>query len=429
MQRSKRLQNYNINIAVIGFSGMCLGMSTCILYPHLALFLKSEFGLQESSIALLDGVIEAIAFGCRILSGSLSDVFANRKIVILCGMIFAVIGRPIICIATSVWHVTCSLVLERLSNGIVASPRDALLADSVSNESRGKVYGFVRSLKTFGGFLGSMIGTELLIYCGVPYRQVFTLGAVLVVVAFCLLFFLKQPKLADKMQDSADVQVPDTTENNVASDESKKTVWSSLKELFSWSMLSGLGKTYWTVVLFTFIMQMAHFSETLLICRANDFLMSARSAYISTAISVGQFLLTFPLGMLSDVRNKRSILLLCFSMMFCANLCFYVAWIHPCLLFIGAFLWGGQLHSMEAVMLSIISSSVAERLRGTAIGIFYVTMGMSFLVSSTIAGLIRNVSQDMVFIYSMSIVALSIAIMLSYPKNVFETKGFRKSVV
>lgn len=425
MQRPKKFQNYNSNIAIIGLSGLLLGMSTCILYPHLALFLKSEFGLQESKIALLDGVVEAIAYVCRILSGSLSDVFANRKIVVLCGMVFAVIGRPIICIATSVWHVTFSLILERLSNGIVASPRDALLADSVSSSMRGKAYGFVRSLKTFGGFLGTLIGTELLVFYGFSYRSVFVFGAVLVSVAFCLMFFLRQPKISDESQDCVDSQECECADNDsgvVSVCEQKKSVWIALQELFSWQMLRGLGKTYWTVVLFTMIVQMAHFSETLLICRANDFLLSARSAYVSSAIAVGQFLLTFPLGMLSDIRNKRSILLICFSMMFFANLCFYVAWIHPCLLFLGAFLWGGQMNSTESVMLSIISSSVPEKLRGTAIGIFYATVGLSFLLSSTIAGLIRNVSQDMVFVYSMSIVALSIVLMLAYPRNVFETR-------
>jgi MFS family permease len=51
-----------------------------------------------------------------------------------------------------------------------------------------------------------------------------------------------------------------------------------------------------------------------------------------------------------------------------------------------AFLWGGQMTAIQGLFLSIISEKVDMHLRGTAIGIYYTAIGLSFMVASKIAG-------------------------------------------
>jgi predicted MFS family arabinose efflux permease len=64
--------------------------------------------------------------------------------------------------------------------------------------------------------------------------------------------------------------------------------------------------------------------------------------------------------------------------------------------------------AVQGLFLSVISDKVDQHLRGTAIGIYYITIGVSFLVSSTIAGNLWNsFGSHLAFVYSICCVLFS----------------------
>ena len=49
-------------------------------------------------------------------------------------------------------------VVDRLGKGLRGVPRDALLIDGIEAGSRGKVFGFHRTMDTFGAVIGPLLG-------------------------------------------------------------------------------------------------------------------------------------------------------------------------------------------------------------------------------------------------------------------------------
>lgn len=65
--------------------------------------------------------------------------------------------------AALVWPVVIlGRALDRIGKGIRGVPRDALIADDTPAGSRGRAFGFHRSLDTIGAVLGPLLGLALL---------------------------------------------------------------------------------------------------------------------------------------------------------------------------------------------------------------------------------------------------------------------------
>ena len=80
-------------------------------------------------------------------------------------------------LATSPWHVLAVRVSDRVGKGIRSTPRDVLLASSVSNEESGRAFGFHRAMDHAGAVLGPLVAT-LLMAMGFSMRQVFVAALV-----------------------------------------------------------------------------------------------------------------------------------------------------------------------------------------------------------------------------------------------------------
>jgi len=71
--------------------------------------------------------------------------------------------------------------------------------------------------------------------------------------------------------------------------------------------------------------------------------------------------------------------------------------------FIGAFLWGGQMTAIQGLFLSLISEKVSVHLRATAMGIYFCMLGIAYLFASKIAGRICDAcGYQYAFLYSIT---------------------------
>jgi MFS family permease len=298
-------------------------------------------------------------------------------------------ARPILALASSSFTVAIIQAIERVGNGFQATPRDALIADLSNASDRGKSYGFSRSLKTIGSLLGTPIALLIMyLTCG-NYRTVFLMATLPVVIGIICLLKIKTPESVKRI-DSEGIGKFDNP--------------------FQRKYLQSLDSAFWKLVFLAFIFELSHFGEILLPLYARTYLSKIMAGSESMFVSVGQVLMSFPVGLYADKIGKRRMIKYCMICMVMADLSFI--FIHSVLgVYIGAFLWGGQMTAIQGLFLSMISKRVDAHLRATAIGVYYCLIGTSYLVASHIAGEIwTSCGGKYAFVYSICVACFALGI-------------------
>jgi len=150
------------NVIRLGIVSFFADISSEMLYPIIPIFLVAVLGVANAAwapalLGVIEGLAEATASLLRVVSGSISDRTGKRKPFIFCGYLLSAIAKGLLALA-HVWPVVClARVTDRLGKGIRVSPRDAMVADSVSPEFRGLAYGWHRAFDTAGSAIGPIL--------------------------------------------------------------------------------------------------------------------------------------------------------------------------------------------------------------------------------------------------------------------------------
>jgi MFS family permease len=161
--------------------------ATEMIYPLLPLFLSTVLGANASFIGAIEGTAESIAALLKLASGWWSDKVKKRKPLVVIGYGIATVARPFTAIAQSAAQVLAIRVTDRVGKGIRTAPRDALLADSTSDEGRGRAFGFHAAMDNAGAVLGPLIAFMLLRQFDFSLRNVFWMAAIPGALAFLVL--------------------------------------------------------------------------------------------------------------------------------------------------------------------------------------------------------------------------------------------------
>jgi MFS family permease len=137
-------------------------VSTEMIYPLIPLFLSGVLGANATFVGAIEGTAETVASLLKLASGWISDKVSRRKALVVAGYALASFVRPFTAIAQSALQVLAIRVTDRVGKGIRSSPRDALLADSVSAEARGRAFGFHSAADNAGAVLGPLIAFVIL---------------------------------------------------------------------------------------------------------------------------------------------------------------------------------------------------------------------------------------------------------------------------
>lgn len=131
-------------------------------YPLLPMFVTGVLGASPVALGLIEGVADAIVSMVRGLSGYSSDLSGHRVRWLRRGYALACIGKWIITFATGWGGVFCGRMLDRVGKGIRGAPRDALIAEIVVPEDRGRAFGLHRGIDSLGGVGGSLIAAAVI---------------------------------------------------------------------------------------------------------------------------------------------------------------------------------------------------------------------------------------------------------------------------
>jgi len=158
-------------VRALGWTSFLTDLSSEAIYPLLPGFVKG-LGGTSVDIGLIDGIANAVAAVVRLPSGAISDAVGRRPLVLVGYGLSAVI-RPLMGLVTSPFGALVVRAADRFGKGIRSAPRDALVADLVPPESRGRAFGHIRAMDHAGAAVGPLAAMLFLLAFPGQERRLF----------------------------------------------------------------------------------------------------------------------------------------------------------------------------------------------------------------------------------------------------------------
>ncbi len=354
------------NIWAVSLTSFFMDISSEMVLNILPLFLSDVLGVKTNIIGLIEGVAEATASLLKLFSGWLSDRLRARKWLAVAGYGLSALAKPFFYLANSWGMVAGVRWTDRVGKGIRTAPRDALVADSISEEQRGLAFGLHRAADTGGAVMG------LLIALGVVWaaqRGAADLGRSTfqtVVLISLVPAFLAVISLALGARD-----VPVGKE----------------RELPRISF-RGLGRRFALFMLIVGLFDLGNSSDAFLILRAKERGLSIVGVLgMLVTFNIVYTLLSTPAGSLSDRIGRRRIIVtgwLVYAVIYLGVALARTGW-HVWLLYALYGIYYGLAYGTTKAMVADI---VPTHLRGTAYGTYNAVLGILDLPASLIAGVL-----------------------------------------
>jgi MFS family permease len=142
------------NVWAVTLTSFLTDISSEMVFNLLPLFLTNVLGVRTGVVGLIEGLAATAASLLKVVSGWLSDRLGNRKWLAVAGYALSTLAKPFLYVATTWSAVLGVRFADRVGKGIRTAPRDALVADSVSEKQRGLAFGLHRAGDTAGAVLG-----------------------------------------------------------------------------------------------------------------------------------------------------------------------------------------------------------------------------------------------------------------------------------
>ena len=173
-----------------------------MLYPIMPIYLKS-IGFSIVLIGILEGVAEATAGLSKGYFGKLSDQMGRRVPFVQIGYALSALSKPMMAFFIHPIWIFFTRTIDRFGKGIRTGARDALLSDEATPATKGKVFGFHRSMDTFGAVLGPLLALLYLYFHPEDYLTLFYIAFIPGVFAVAASFFLQEKKLLAVKKNTA----------------------------------------------------------------------------------------------------------------------------------------------------------------------------------------------------------------------------------
>ena len=164
-------------IWILSLVSLCTDIASEMLYPVMPVFLQ-KIGFSIVLIGILEGLAEAVAGLSKIYFGQRSDQAGKRLPFVQLGYTLSAISKPMMGIFIFPAWIFLARTMDRIGKGIRTGARDALLSDEATPATKGRVFGFHRSLDTLGAAIGPAVALLYLYYNPGNYRTLFFIAFV-----------------------------------------------------------------------------------------------------------------------------------------------------------------------------------------------------------------------------------------------------------
>lgn len=184
------MKNITRTVWILSFVSLFMDMASEMLYPIMPIYLKT-IGFSIVLIGILEGVAEAVAGLSKGYFGKLSDNSGKRVPFVQIGYAFSALSKPMMAVFIYPLWIFFARTIDRFGKGIRTGARDAILSDEATPETKGKVFGFHRSMDTLGAVLGPLLALLYLYYNPENYKTLFYIAFVPGIFAVLASFLLK----------------------------------------------------------------------------------------------------------------------------------------------------------------------------------------------------------------------------------------------
>lgn len=164
-----------------------------LLYPVIPAYLDS-IGFSVLAIGFLEGFAGFTAGISKGYFGKLSDEKGLRLPFVKLGYLLSAISKPMMALFVFPVWIIFSRTVDRLGKGIRTAARDALLSQESTKETKGRVFGFHRSMDTLGATIGPALALVFLFFYPGQYNTIFYLAFIPGLISVLLIFLLKEKR-------------------------------------------------------------------------------------------------------------------------------------------------------------------------------------------------------------------------------------------
>lgn len=377
------------NIYAFGITSFLNDTASEMAYWVLPAFLVS-LGAGPAQLGVIEGIAESVASIAKLFSGYLTDRIVRRKPLVVAGYFAANAIKPALALATSWWHIFLIRFTDRLAKGVRGAPRDVMVAESVGNERLGSAYGFIQSLDSAGAIAGPLAAWVLLARSGI--RSVFWAAAIPGALAILMATF----------------GIRETGHKGDKSDGAGESFAGMLKAAAS------LPGSFYFVLFAVTVFSIGNSSDMFLVMRAQNIgIPIALAPLLGLVFNITYTLGSWPAGWFSDHFSRR----------WMAALGYFI--------FAGVYFMFGRAPSARAIWITmavygiyyaltqpvlkaLVVETVAQDVRGRALGLYFFVTSVATLAASLITGeLWKLYGPGLPFYFSASLATFSAVLLLA----------------
>jgi MFS family permease len=326
-------------------------------------------GAAPAALGIIEGLADGLASFSKLFGGWLADEPHRRKPITIAGYLTTGLSTGALALATSWIHVLGSRSVGWLARGLRGPARDAMLADAVPSEARGRAFGFHRAMDTAGAVAGPALAA--LLATSLQPRSVFwwsLVPGVLAAVAFAALV---------RPQDGTRID--------------PRPFWKSV---------GALPPRYRRFLAAVFLFGTGDFARTLLILRASQLMGPGMGIVMATELAmvlyVGHNVLyavaSYPIGWVADRVPPERLLVAGYLLGTLTAVLAALATPSAGML-VALFAVAGLTLAFEDTLEGTITAhAVPPEIRGTGYGTLAAANGVGDLVSSTLVGVLWSVA-------------------------------------
>jgi len=364
-------------VLVLGGVSLFTDMSSEMIMPLRLIFFVQVLGTPLALAGLIEGLAEGGTSLLRIVSGRVADRVADRRALVIAGYGVSNLSKPLLALVAT-WPVGLLLVLvDRTGKALRGSPRDAMIADAVAPDQRGKAFGFHRSADTLGAAIGPLLAIAVLAATAGNLRAVFgwTLapGLLSLIVAVA---FLRDPRRRQRQR---------TTQALSSATAAPFVVAPAVQPQPVPRIWRGLGARFWLFTVIATIFALGNSSDAFLFLRTEGLEASLIAVpLVYFAFNMIYTVLATPLGALSDRIGRLPMLAVGYG----AFALVYLGWTqakapwHAWALFA---VYGVYYAATDGVAKAFVTDLVPRARRGTAMGWFNGLTGVVALPANVVA--------------------------------------------
>jgi MFS family permease len=408
------------NIYAFGITSFLNDTATEMAYWVLPAFLVS-LGAGPAQLGLIEGVAESVASFAKLFSGYLTDRIERRKPLVVAGYFVANAVKPLLALATAWWHILLIRFSDRLAKGVRGAPRDVMVAESVPKGRLGSAYGLIQSMDSAGAIAGPLAALFLLARYGI--RGVFWAaaipGALCVMVALFAVRETKRRVPSDGDLKSANEAAGAQT-NPHPSAGSGQAVSQRTRDMghpvAPAAPTGALPGSFYTVLIAVTLFSLGNSSDMFLVMRAQNVgIRVALAPLLGLVFNITYTLGSWPAGWFSDRCSRRWIAAAGY-LIFAAVYFVFGRAPSTLAIWITMAVYGLYYALTQPVLKALVVESVAQDVRGRALGVYFFVTSVATLAASLITGeLWKHYGAGVPFYFSAGLAALSSLLLVLKP--------------